>query len=156
MSEETAALTVTLKAGSGYDVPWVVVRGDSPDEVVFKLDNLSDVFASAVAAANLFKVIEAGELTPVVAEQATVAQPQLASVPAWGATPQPAAAPVPQAAPASRGGHPVTVHPEGKSCSLDGKPLEYKTSTSGKGKWQCPDWRWNNGTPNGHAMEWIN
>lgn len=156
MSEDNAALTVTMKAGTGYDAPWVVVRGDSPDEVIFKLDNLTGVFESTVAAANVFKMLQSGDLTPVVPEVATIA-----AQPAWGATP-PVAPVVPinqsqtPSQPAQRGGHPVTPHPEGKACSLDGKVLEYKTSSGGKGKWQCPDWRWNNGNPNGHTMEWVN
>ena len=48
-----------------------------------------------------------------------------------------------------------TPHPESKSCHC-GKVLELKKTSTGKSKWQCPDWRWNNGNPNNHAMEWAN
>jgi hypothetical protein len=65
--------------------------------------------------------------------------------------------PAQQAPPQQQGGRPqATLHPEGKQCQMDGKVLELKTTTNGKRKWQCPDWRWNNGNPNGHAMEWAN
>lgn len=47
-------------------------------------------------------------------------------------------------------------HPEGKQCESCGKVLEFKKTSTGKGTWRCPDWRWGNGTPNGHTSEWAN
>ena len=38
MSDETAALTVTMKAGTGYDAPWVVVRADNANQLHERLD----------------------------------------------------------------------------------------------------------------------
>lgn len=70
--------------------------------------------------------------------------------PAQYTPPTPAAAAPPQQS------HPnAQLHPEGKQCEVCGQVLEYKKTQAGKPKWQCSQWRWNNGSPNGHTMEWI-
>lgn len=33
MTEDTAAFTATIKAGSGYDAPWIVIRANTADEL---------------------------------------------------------------------------------------------------------------------------
>jgi hypothetical protein len=160
MSEESP-ITVTLKGGKDYDAPWLVVRGNDPGQVANMLDSLGNLPQSIAQAAEFLKgTVNAGPLlqqtqTPPQAPQNVPVAPPAA--PAWGqATPQgfqPA-----QANQQWQGGgqnQPV-FHPEGKQCQLDGKPLEQKKTQNGKAKWQCPDWRWNNGNPNGHAMEWAN
>lgn len=44
MSVETqgsdAPITVTLKAGAGYEAPWIVVRADDPEQAVKRLEAL--------------------------------------------------------------------------------------------------------------------
>lgn len=47
----TAPVSVTLKAGSGYDAPWIVFRGDEPEEVYSELRKLEsdDEFLRCVA-----------------------------------------------------------------------------------------------------------
>lgn len=42
MSDENAAITATLKAGTGYDSPWLVVRADTPDQMVQLLDKVAE------------------------------------------------------------------------------------------------------------------
>lgn len=159
MSDD-AALVVTLKAGTGYDAPWIVVRGENPDEVTNKLNGLGDVIGATIAAAELFKGAgNAGPLLP----QAPVQQPQEApAAPAqggWGQAPQQQyqqpQAPAPQQQQQSKFGGPP--HPEGKQCESPGcgKVLEMKKTSTGKGTWRCPDWRWNSGVPNGHSSEWM-
>lgn len=151
MSQDGKDISVTLKAGKDFDAPWIVVYGNRPDEVQAKLENLGGLVEAAVNAANHLKAVNAGSALPAVAQPA--AQP-------WGqqAPQQQAPAQQPQQnqggqQQGNRYGGPT--HPEGKSCHC-GKVLEKKNSSGGKGKWQCPDWRWNNGNPNGHDMEWIN
>ena len=57
MSEE-AKITVTIKAHGGYDAPWVVVRGDTPEEVGTLLDGIEGqgLYASV---GNAFKAFQA-------------------------------------------------------------------------------------------------
>jgi hypothetical protein len=40
VTDENAALTATLKAGGGYDAPWLVVRADTPEQLTTRLDAL--------------------------------------------------------------------------------------------------------------------
>ena len=51
MSEQGAPLKVTLKAGTGYDAPWITVEADSPDELNRRLDALGQSGALGQAAA---------------------------------------------------------------------------------------------------------
>lgn len=157
------SLSVTLKAGTGYDSPWIVVYGNSPDEVEAKLRNTGQLIEATVEAANMLKA--ANNAAPLATGGPDAQTPQVTvnqqinpptQTNGWGSRPQQ------QAAPAQQGGgasHPnAQLHPEGNACDLAGcgKVLEFKKTQSGKAKWQCPDWRWNNGNPNGHGMEWAN
>lgn len=154
------ALSVTLKAGTGYDAPWVVIYGDNPDDVAFKLNNIEDVLKGAVSAAATLRTLhtlEAGGVpATVVATEAAPQQPA-----GWGNS-QPQAQPTwsqpQQAAPQQQGGQRPRgqLHPEGKTCEICPNVLEMKKTTTGKDKWQCDAWRWNNGNPNGHSSEFIN
>lgn len=51
-----APYVVTLKAGASYDSPWIVVRGDTADEVKDRLRDLwsGEVAAAVVATASAF------------------------------------------------------------------------------------------------------
>ena len=116
MSEETAPLVVTLKGGQGYDAPWIVVRGNNPDDVTNKLRGLGDVVAATIEAAELFK--GAGNAAPILAPhpQAPAAPAQQAPQQSggWGGqAPQQQAAPQQNQGGGSRFGGPP--HPEGKS-----------------------------------------
>ena len=166
MSDETSALTITLKAGGDFKDPWIVVRGSDPTVVTNMLRNLGELPQAVIETASLLQGSNnAGPLLPQgQPEQAPPAQ-QAPPQQAWGQAPQQAAPPQQQWAPPPQqpqfqgggGSNPQAVlHPEGKQCPMDGKVLEQKRTQNGKQKWQCPDWRWNSGNPNGHAMEWAN
>lgn len=169
---DTEELTVTIKAKESEryagDAPWFVFKG-KPKEIydnivtVFGFDpavshgGLVGITLAAQVSLNAEAAAVRGGLTPVP-DQGTLTTPANVVTPpagTWGAQPQA----TPQAAHvggANFGGRPAAqLHPEGRACHC-GKVLEYKTSSGGKGKWQCPDWRWNNGQPNNHAMEWQN
>lgn len=161
MSEDTAPIVVTLKAGTGYDSPWLVIRGSNPDEVVTKLRSLDGVIEATLEAAGAFA---AGRTFGATAQSAPQAAPapfeQQAAPqgppPAWGQTPaaqQQGAAPAQQAPVRSKyAGQP---HPEGKTCSICPNVLEKKKTQNGKDVWRCPEWRWAGGAVNGHSSEWI-
>lgn len=131
------ALTVTLKAGKDYDAPWVVVYGNTPDEVEQKLSNLGGLIEATVEAANLLKaannaapLVSGGpDAYPTPAPQAPVQQPAQGG---WGQPAQQQAAP-------QQGSR---LHPEGKACGC-GNVLNYKSvNRKSDGKqfnfWECP------------------
>ena len=132
------SLSVTLKAGTGYDAPWVVVYGDNPDEVQNKLDNLGNVLKSAVSAAAVLRSLHTVESNGLPVAEVTTAPAAPAQPSGWG---KPAAqqAPVPQ----QQAGvvyHPVDV------CGGCGSRVQEKVITSKKsGKtfelWTCPNQR---------------
>lgn len=144
-------IKITLKSGTGYDAPWVTVDAADPYDAENKLGSLleSNALQKVVEVAELFKA--ANNVAPLTQPEAPA--PQQQSAPSgWGNRPQ-------QQASQQGGSHPnAQLHPEGKACEFGGcgKVLEFKKTQGGKGKFQCPDWRWNNGNPNGHTMEWQN
>lgn len=158
MSE--APLKATLKAGRDFDAPWLTVDGNTPDDLKAKLDNIANngLLQSLVSVADLLKATN--NAGPVLAPPQQQAQ-QAPANNGWGQPqqqPQVTNAPPQQQqqAPRQAGWQAnATLHPEGLACEMCNKVLEYKKSQSGKAKWQCPDWRWNNGNPNGHGMEWA-
>lgn len=153
MSED-ANLVVTLKAGTGYDSPWIVVRGDNPDDVTNKLNGLGDLISATVTAAELFK--GAGNAAPLtVPQQPQVSPVQVSPQPVsngWGGQPQQ------QQAPQQQGGLPqVRLHPEGLACNC-GRTLEYKeVNRKSDGKqfkfWTCPAQQKRD---DGHRSEFAN
>lgn len=152
MSEDTAPIVVTLKAGTGYDAPWIVIRGYDPDDVSARLKGLDSVIEATHEAAGLFA---AGRLAAPQGGQQAPPSSQPAAQPAqqgWGQQQgqQQSAAPAPRQS--KFGGPP---HPEGKTCAICPNVLEKKKTGSGKEVWRCNDWRWNNGEPNGHSSEFI-
>jgi hypothetical protein len=153
VSEDTSDLTVTLKAGTGYDVPWIVVRGDNPADVLMKLNGLDDVIAATIDAANKLKAANA--VAPIVqggsVAQATVPeQPQASN--GWGSSP---AAAQQNVAPQNNG---VRYHPEGKLCPSCNAGVIFKEITAkSSGKtfqlWTCPNQR---SKGDGHFSEFAN
>lgn len=155
MSEH--ALSVTLKAGTGFDSPWVVVYGDTPADVESKLSDIDGVLKAAVTAGATLRslhTLETGGVpaTPIAQESAPQAAPAQqaggwstsapAAAPAWsGAQQQPAA----------------TGHPEAKGCESCGQVLQFKSGTSKAGKpyklWACPAQRQRG---DGHTTEFVN
>jgi hypothetical protein len=179
-------IKTTLKAGTGYDAPWLTVDANDPGDLEFKLKALieSPALGLVVEAANALKAANnaapllggntvGGHDNNVVPLQAAPphAQSSLAQNGGWGQQ-------APLASGSSFGGgdrgmnpepprqqnqqpqqqgftRPATLHPEGKTCESCNAPLEYKKTSSGKGTWRCPDWRWNSGNPNGHTQLWA-
>jgi hypothetical protein len=45
---DDAPYTVTLKAGSGYDAPWIIVKADTADRLVARLNELQNKDADRV------------------------------------------------------------------------------------------------------------
>lgn len=150
MSEDTAPIVVTLKAGTGYDAPWLVIRGYDPDDVVTKLRSLDGVIEATLETAGAF--VAGRSFGKPVQQEAPVAPPtEQPRQQGWGqqqSQPQQASQP-----PRSKFGG--QLHPEGKTCEICPNVLELKKTQTGKAKWQCNDWRWNNGNPNGHSSEFI-
>lgn len=173
------SLSATLKAGTNYDAPWVVVYANTPDELKQRLDGITSlgVLEATVDAAATLRAIhnaQEGGLTPPSRLPTTTGAPNPGGTP-FTQQPQPAyptpqppqsgggwgqQAPQQQAPQAQQGGYQGgnrgVLHPENKACTTCGSVLEFKTTGGGKKKWQCPQWRWNNGNPNGHDVEWIN
>lgn len=57
MTEDNAALTATIKAGAGYDAPWIVIRANTPDELAQRLNAVTNGLVSGplVAAAQVLQ-----------------------------------------------------------------------------------------------------
>ena len=153
---------ITLKAGGGYEAPWVTVPFDNPDEAVEKLNaiNSSSLLEKVVETSNLFRAaytagpLVAGNALPAGSSFGGGDQANAPSAPptkqqGWGGQSRPAGG----GAPTSKYGG--QLHPEGKTCEICPNVLELKKTQTGKAKWQCNDWRWNSGNPNGHTSEFI-
>lgn len=124
MSDNNAAISVTLKASQGYDAPWVVVYGDSPQQVSERLDGVAQAGLLAKAAES------AVELQGIyAAAKGLGAKPQ-----AVEGTQQQTTWTAPQSAAPSQSGPPVPQCQHG--------PRVWKTGTSKAGKayagWMCP------------------
>lgn len=151
MSE--APLKATLKAGSDYSAPWLTIDGSSPDELETRLKAVAagGLTQALIEAANALKA--ANNAAPLLAGGEQAPQQEQAQPKGWG---QSAPQQQNQQQPRQQGWQaPATTHPEGLACDMCNKPLEFKKTGNGKSVWRCPDWRWNNGTPNGHAQEWA-
>lgn len=138
MTEQTRPeVNVTLKAGAGYEAPWITVKGFDPEQVNAALEGIAQrgVLATAAKVAAEFAGIysaAAGVGAQPVAVQGTDQQAT------WGAQPQQAGptTPAPQApAPQAQGAPgpgPVCAH----------GPRVWKEGTSKAGNpykmWSCP------------------
>lgn len=163
MTESSAPLRATLKAGTGYEVPWVTVEADNPNDLEQKLRGIIDskVLETVAEAASLFQATQnvvAGTQAPAPQQ----GQPEWSQAPAQQAPPQQQSqgwgAAQQQSAPQQGGGGygNVQLHPEGTQCGVCGEVLQYGKTRTNKGQWKCPQYRWNNGNPNNHTLEWAN
>lgn len=146
------------------DGDMVNVRADSPEELDAYLSNFP-VAAYAQFKANVRGGAALGGITrpqaqaPAQQEQPSWSQPQQAAPQqqsqGWGAAQQ--QAPQQQQYGGGGGGNKFAgpPHPEGKTCEICPNVLEFKKTSTGKGTWRCSEWRWNNGTPNGHSSEFA-
>lgn len=145
------ALSATLKGGTGYDSPWVVVYANTPDELKTRLEGVasSGVLQATVDAANLLKGTNNAAPLTQPAPQAAPQQPAQQPQSPWGQ---------PQQAPQQNAGGPQNgqPHPEGKQCQQCGTVLKYKSGTSKAGNayrmWACPNGRARN---DGHESIFI-
>lgn len=155
-------IKATLKAGQGYDAPWLTVDASDPVDLKTKLDGLgsSAAFESLVNAANLLKgannaapLLQGGEQAQPAPQQAP-AQPVQQS-PWGGQQPAQQAASQPQGG-FSGGPQNGQPHPEGISCPACGSAVLYKEFTSKAGKdfklWACPQQR---SKGDGHYSKFI-
>lgn len=170
-------ITVTLKGGVGFDAPWVVIGGDTLDEVNYQLDQvlaagtLQKAAQVAIAFHNGFRAGrhaagDHGQEPP----RETYTQPPAGAVPApqqnqdspswdnWSSQRPPAqqdpwtGQQQPQQPPqqAQQGWGQQTQQnaaPGGAPICQCGQIMEHKTTGGGKPVWRCKDWRWNNGNP---------
>lgn len=152
MTESEAPITITLKAGTGYDAPWIVVRGYDPDDVSAKLRGIDSVVEATHEAAAKFAAGRALGATTVTGSSQDVTLQQQApptKQQGWGGQSR------------SNDGGPNRskfggqLHPEGKTCEICPNVLEKKQTSSGKNVWRCESWRWANGNPNGHTNIFI-
>jgi hypothetical protein len=71
LTDDNAALTATLKAGAGYDAPWLVVRANNPAELAQRLNAVIDgsITGPLVAAAQVLAAEYGGAGAPAPARQ---------------------------------------------------------------------------------------
>lgn len=146
-----APFTLTLKGGSGYDKPWLVLRAQSAEDAVALLGEA-----------------QAAELLDRIAEYATEFQGKVAGAAPEGAPAENRSTGTPSrsgstggsqrrgAAPAPKSTD-VEYHPEGLKCDKCQGAVVYKKITSKVGKvfelWVCENQRERN---DGHYSEFIN
>lgn len=121
-------VSVTLKGGPGYEAPWVVFRGDSPEEIYNELRKLEsdDEFLRAVATIG-------ATFGKIYVEQSGGAQ-----------------AP---AIPAQRAASPAAPPSNGPVCSKCNAPMTWQTWSKKDGSktfeaWKCPTASF------GHDVDW--
>lgn len=161
--ENNAPIVVTLKGGEGYAAPWLVIRGDNPDQVTSMLRNLGELPGAVVEAANLFSAANvAGPMlanAPQAAPTPTVAPVAPVVTGPWGQQPPAAPAQQQQYQPPAPTGGPQAgqPHPEGHTCQTCGALLTYWETKTGKGQFKCPQYRYSSQTRsgNGHTIEWL-
>lgn len=159
MSDETSPITATLKGGAGYEAPWLVFRGDNPEQVTQMLRNVGELFEATVEAANMFRgVTTAGPLLanaePAQAPQQNVTpgpwpNSQQATQPGWS-QPQQQTAPTPQQPS-------IQLHPTDVCQSCGARPqykAVFRKSDNKKFEfWTCPNQR---ARDDGHYSEFYN
>lgn len=142
MSEDTAALTVTLKASGGYDSPWIVVRGDNPDEVANRLRSLDAVIEATHEAAGLFAAgrLAQGNIVTGTAQDTTLPPTSQPAQQGWGQTPAAQQQTQQNAAPAQQG---PKLHPTDTCAACGQRPQEkdvWRKSDNKKFEfWTCPN-----------------
>lgn len=146
-------IKATLKAGNGFDAPWLTVDAATPEDLEFKLQALIEgsALAAVVEAANVLKA--ANNAAPLLQSGAEAQAPVAPAAPAqpqgWGAPTAAAPAPAQQAS--------VVLHPT-DVCPVDNQRVQEKVITSKKnGKtyemWVCPNQRTRG---DGHYSEFKN
>lgn len=160
MSGEGFKFQASVKDADG---DMVNVRAASAEELGAYLSNFP-VAEYAQFKANVRGGAALGGITqaqaPAQQDQPAWSQPQQAAPQqqsqGWGAAAQ--QQPQQSAPPQQQGGGGygnVQLHPEGTQCGVCGEVLQYGKTRTNKGQWKCPQYRWNNGNPNNHTLEWA-
>lgn len=140
---DDAKYTATLKAGAGYDAPWLVVRADTPDEMVQALrDAYSTLSAPLAATAQVLQAEWSGSVPAAPAPHANnhgfQQQPSAghANSAQGMASSQPASTAAPQAGGNTEedrwGGTYEHNHPQAPATPWGPKVLKRATSQAGK------------------------
>lgn len=157
-----APITVTIKGGKGYEVPWIVVRGESTDEVKDILSDIadSDLYQLAADAAALFQGAVTVTSTPAGSDAPTLNPGP--TTPARQDTPAPAqggssyARRKASATTGGRGGQPDnSVSPGVTPEACHHGDRVYRSGAGAKGPWQawmCPSPK---GTPGQCEPLWV-
>lgn len=148
-----APFTITLKGGSGYDKPWLVLRAESAEDAVALL-------GEAQAAELLDRIAEySSEFQSKNGAAASSANGTQGGSPSPRGTGSRGSSSRGAAAPSQPAQSDVEYHPEGKTCSKAGcgAPVIYKKIAAKTGKtfemWVCENQRERN---DGHHSEFIN
>lgn len=161
MSEDNAPITITLKGGSDFSAPWLVIRGNRPEEVANMLSNLGNLPEVIAQQASLFAgTVSAG---PVLQQQAPPQQEAPPAQPAWGTVAPQGFQPAQQGqawqsgqqAPPQQAAPPPGIT---QNCTQCGQQLIPATTRTGKSQFKCPQYRWDSQSKsgNGHTLEWVN
>jgi hypothetical protein len=148
MSNEGFKVQASIKDNDGDMVNF---RADSIEELVaefsgFPYAEYAQAKASLRGAAALGGIVQPGAQ---VVQQAPPANN------GWGQPQAQQQSAPPQQQSQGGGSYGAQTHPEGLACNC-GKVLEFGKTRTNKGQWKCPDYRWNNGNPNEHRLEWAN
>ena len=159
---ESPALKATLKAGTDYSAPWLTIDGTTPDDLKAKLEHIAanGLPQALIDAANaLHGAYNAKDALGSAPQQQDPWGGQQQAAPQFAQNQRQAPQQQVQSGNMQTGGGQRKFggrpHPEGHSCEMCGKVLEYKETSGGKGVFRCPDWRWNSGNQNGHGQEWA-
>jgi len=155
-------IKATLKAGAGYDAPWLTVDAHDPADLELKLTAIATGGApqALVEAANALKA--ANNAAPLLSNGGAPAQPAQQSAPppqqngGWGTPSQPASPPPAQQQQQQQAAPAAATHPEGWACHC-GSLLQYKiVNRRLDGKqfkfWVCPNQR---SKDDGHRSEFA-
>ena len=155
MSGEGFKFQASVKDADG---DMVNLRADSPEELGAYLSNFpvaeyAQFKANVRGGAALGGITQAAPQPPAQQQEqapswAAQAPPQQAAPQGWGAAAQ-------QAPQQQGGNYGAQLHPEGTQCTTCGEVLQYGKTRTNKGQWKCPQYRWNNGSPNNHTLEWA-
>lgn len=122
MSEDSK-VTVTLKAGQGFEAPWIVIHADNADDALEQINSgsFATLAERTVAAADFFRA--AHNVKTGLGKESVQQQPAQQAGPAWSQQGS-------QQAPA-QGGAKQCIHGD----------MVFRSGTSGKGPWKgyfCP------------------
>jgi hypothetical protein len=148
-TENSTAITVTVKGGAGFEAPWIVLRADTPGEMMALIGQVGDmgVDMAVRVLSQRFRAVATG--TPEQAAQAALGGEVIIDEPAPPPPPQPQPGGF---APPPGYGPPPNLNPPCKTC---GGPTVFKQDT----KANPPAWKgyFCQNAPRGvkHDVNWV-